>query len=317
VRTLLLVLLGAASALAEEPPPSARFVARPDVVLSSPPDGPRFREPLGVSTDPFGNVFVADTGNHRVIRYEADGTFVFQFGGFGWSDGELSRPTDVCAREGFRLFVVDAGNERIQEYDIGDSSPEGTAFPFEEGRGLSGEALVRPVRMDVDREGRIYVSDELCHCVWIFSATGALVTQLGGLGDAPSRFRNPAGVAVGPKGAVYVADAGNARVQVFDSIGNWKAVWNGPADDPLEEPTGIDVAPDGNVYVADATAARVRVFTPAGVPLFSFGGPGDGEGRFRAPVDVEVGPDGRAWVVDEIRETVQAFRIVRAVAGER
>lgn len=320
MRSFLLVLLGALPALAAEPEgpgPSARFEVGLDVALAAPPDGSAFRQPLGVSTDLFGNVFVADTGNHRVVRYDADGAFVFQFGGYGWSDGELSGPTDVCAREGFRLFVVDAGNERIQEFDISDSSPEGTAFPFGEGRSLSGEELVRPVRMDVDREGRIYVSDELCHCVWIFSATGDLVTQLGGLGDAPSRFRNPAGVAVGPRGSVYVADPGNRRVQVFDSIGNWKAAWTGPADDPLEEPTGIDVSPDGNVYVSDGAAARIRVFTTAGVPLFSFGGPGDGEGTFRAPVDVEVGPDGRVWVVDEVRETVEAFRIVRAVAGER
>ncbi|HMB67811.1 MAG TPA: NHL repeat-containing protein [bacterium] len=317
MRSALLFLLGASVGLAEEPHPSARFVASPDLRLAPPPDGPSFRGPLGVSTDPFGNVFVADTGNHRVIRYDEKGRFVFQFGGYGWSQGELSGPTDVCAREGFRLFVVDAGNERIQVFDIGDSSPEGTAFPFGEGRGLSGEELVRPVRMDADREGRIYVSDELCHCVWIFSATGGLVTQLGGLGEAPSRFRDPAGVAVGPRGSVYVADAGNGRVQVFDSIGNWKAAWTGPADDPLQEPTGIDVSPDGNVYVADAAAARIRVFTPAGVALFSFGGPGEDEARFHAPVDVEVGPDGRAWVVDEVRQTVQAFRIVRAVAGER
>lgn len=307
---ILLVLLGAGYAPAEEAPPSARFRAELDVALAAPPDGPGLRGPLGVSTDLFGNVFVADTGNHRVLRYDADGAFVFQFGGYGWSEGELSRPTDVCAREGFRLFVVDAGNERIQEFDIGDSSPEGTAFPFGEGRGLSGEELVRPVRMDADREGRVYVSDELCHCVWIFSATGELVTQLGGLGEAPSRFRGPAGVAVGGRGEVYVADPGNRRVQVFDSIGNWKAAWGGPAGDPLEEPTGIDVGPDGNVYVADAAAARVRVFTAAGIPLFSFGG-------FRAPVDVAVGPDGRVWVVDEIRQTVEGFRIERAVAGER
>jgi DNA-binding beta-propeller fold protein YncE len=295
----------------EAPPPSTRLLAGLDVVLAAPPDGPGFRGPLGVSTDPFGNVFVADTGNHRVVRYDADGAYVFQFGGYGWNDGELSGPTDVCAREGFRLFVVDAGNERIQEFDIGDSSPEGTAFPFGEGRGLSGEELVRPVRMDVDREGRMYVSDELCHCVWIFAATGDLAAQLGGLGDAPSRFRRPAGVAVGPDGSVHVADAGNRRVQVFDSIGNWRAAWSGPADDPLVEPSGIDVSPEGNVYVADAAAARVRVFTAAGVPLFSFGA------GFRAPVDVEVGPDGRVWVVDEVRGTVEGFRIVRAVAGER
>lgn len=317
MRPLVLLLLGVLPALAAEPESSSRFLARFDIALTT-PEGGGFREPLGVSTDPFGNVFVADTGNHRVVQYDPHGRFVIELGGYGWDEGELSRPTDVCAREGFRLFVVDAGNDRIQEFDISDKSSAGTAFPFQEGEGLSGEALVRPVRMDLDREGRIYVSDDLCHCVWIFSPTGSLVLELGGLGDAASRFRDPAGVAVGARGAVYVADPGNHRIQVFDSIGNWKAAWDGPAEDPLKEPTGIDVGADGNVYVADAADARVRVFTAEGIPLFSFGGPGDAPGTFRSPVDVAVGPDGRVWVVDEVRQTVEGYRIERvSVPGER
>lgn len=306
---------------AAAPPDSAvegaRFVARHEISLFAAVDSPGFREPQAVSTDVLGDVFVADTGNHRVVQFDVDGRRVVEFGGYGWRDGELSGPTDACAREGFRLFVVDAGNERIQMYDINDASPLGSALPFREGQGLLQEELVRPRRMDLDAEGRIYVSDELCHCVWIFTPTGQLATQLGGLGDAPTRFRAPAGVAVGPKGRVYVADAGNRRIQVFDSIGNWLAVWGGPEEDLFVEPTGIDVADDGTVWVADVGAGVVRLLTAEGAPLFSFGGFGDGPGRFRAPVDVAVGPQGRLWVVDREREVVEGFRIERAVADGR
>jgi len=119
---------------------SARLEARFEMSLHSTPDGPGFRSPGAISADLFGNVFVADTGNHRVVHFDADGRFVFEFGGYGWNDGELSSPTDVSAREGFRLFVVDAGNERIQQFDISDSSPEGEVFPFREGEGLFGVA---------------------------------------------------------------------------------------------------------------------------------------------------------------------------------
>lgn len=292
------------------------WIARRVAALLPPPGGPAFREPAAISADPFGRLFVADAGNHRVVQYDADGRAVFEFGGYGWRDGQLSHPTDVCAREGFRLFVVDSGNERIQQFDIDDASAEGAAFPFEEGAGLGEETLVRPSRMDLDAEGRVYVADELCHCVWIFAPTGALVARWGGLGDAPTRFRAPAGVAVGEKGRVYVADAGNRRVQVFDSIGNWVATWTGPADDPLVEPAGIDVGPDGRVWVADAGAGRVRAFTPEGFPVLSFdGGPGDG--AFRAPCDVEAVRGSRVWVVDRERGTVEGFRVEQLPAGAR
>jgi DNA-binding beta-propeller fold protein YncE len=236
---------------------------------------------------------------------------VFTFGGYGWDEGELSGPTDVCAREGFRLFVVDAGNDRVQQFDIGDSSPEGVVFPFQTGSGFAGEELVRPYRMDVDDEGRIYICDSLCHCVWVFAPTGELIDRLGGLGGEPTRMRDPGGVAIGPQGRVYVADTGNRRIQVFDLLGNWLAAWGGDDTELLVEPTGIDVGPGGNVFVADAGASRVVVLTSAGVPLFRFGGPGDGPGRFRAPVDVAVTEDGRVYVVDEVRQVVERFRILR------
>ncbi|MBZ0266962.1 NHL repeat-containing protein, partial [bacterium] len=200
---------------------TARLAVRHEITLPAPPKGPPFRAPRAVTVDPFGNLFLADTGNHRVLRYDPKGRFVFEYGGFGWRDGELSRPSDVCANDGFRLFVADEGNERIQEFDILDENAVGRVFPFVEGNGLEDEALVRPSRIQLDREGRIYVSDPLCHCVWIFAPTGELVNRLGSLGEASSRFRDPDGVAVGPKGRVYVADTGNRRIQVFDAIGNW------------------------------------------------------------------------------------------------
>ncbi|MGH2571164.1 MAG: NHL repeat-containing protein [bacterium] len=290
---------------------STRLVAVYEASLQSGPDGPGFRRPRAVSTDPLGNVFVADTGNHRVLHFDALGRFVFEFGGYGWDVGELSSPTDVSAREGFKLFVADSGNERIQWFDISDSSPEGAVFPFQEGEGLEGEALVLPSRLSIDPEGRVYVSDPLCHCVWIFTPTGELLMKLGGLGSEPARFRDPSGVIVGRQGTVYVADSGNHRIQVFDSIGSWVAAWGGPEDDPLVRPVGVDVDPAGNVWVADAGSAWVRVFTPAGIPLFRFGGPGEGPGRFRSPVDVAVGRDGVVYVVDEEREVVERYRVRR------
>jgi len=310
------LFFGAAHADVDELRGGVRLVARYEASLLVPSRDQSFLEPSGVSVDPFGNVFVADTGNHRVVQFDALGRYVFEFGGYGWNPGELSRPADVAAGEGFRLFVVDTGNERIQEFDISDSSPEGVVFPFGEGTGFDGEELVRPERMRVDPEGRIYVTDALCHCVWIFAPTGELVLRLGGLGESESRFHDPAGVAVDARGRVYVADSGNARIQVFDSIGNWLESWGGAEDDRFVEPTGIDVGRDGMVYVADPGARCVHVLTRDGVPLLRFGTDGDGPGSFRRPVDVAAGPDGALYVVDEARNVVERYRIDRIADRE-
>jgi len=288
-----------------------QLVARYEGTLVVPPTEPPFRSPSGITTDFQGNVFVVDTGNHRVLHFDRMGRFVIDFGGYGWNTGELSSPTDASAREGFRLFVADAGNERIQQFDIGDSSPEGVAFPFAEGAGLQSEELVRPSRLDIDEEGRMYISDSLCHCIWIFTPTGELLSKMGGLGDEPSRFREPSGVAVGNKGQVFVADTGNRRIQVFDPLGNWVASWGSPSDGLFIEPTGIDADLEGRVYIADRASARIHVFTAEGRSLFTFGGKGKGPGTFQAPVDIAAAPDGRIFVVDQERQTVERYRILR------
>jgi DNA-binding beta-propeller fold protein YncE len=300
-------------------PPSAtrgtRFFARHEISLFAADGRPGFREPGAVSVDLFGNIFVADTGNHRVVQFDPRGRRVFEFGGYGWREGELSSPSDVCAREGFRLFVVDAGNERVQQFHIRDATAEGSVLPFAAGRGFADQELVRPQRMDLDAEGRSYVTDELCHCVWIFSPVGQLVARLGGLGEAATRFRSPAGVAVDARGRAYVADAGNRRVQVFDAIGNWLATWGGGNTNLFVEPAGIAVAPDGGVWVADRGTSRVILLSATGEFVFAFGGQGDGPGTFRRLTDVEVGPDGRVWVADAERGVVEGYRIER-VADE-
>ncbi|MCA9752024.1 MAG: hypothetical protein KC591_07520, partial [Gemmatimonadetes bacterium] len=132
----------AASTAASEDDLAAHLAARYDRVLLAPEDRP-LRNPSAVSVDPFGGIFVADTDNHRVLQYDAAGRFTFALGGYGWESGRLSQPTDVCAREGFRVFVADAGNDRVQSFSIRDSAEEGTVFPFSFGSGFGGEPLVR------------------------------------------------------------------------------------------------------------------------------------------------------------------------------
>lgn len=84
------------------------------------------------------------------------------------------------------------------------------------------------------------------------------VPGLGGEGASPGRFRAPAGVAFDAQGRLYVADAGNARVQVIDpKSGAVIAI----LDDGLRLPTLAAIAPDGTVYVTDAGTGMIHVFS--------------------------------------------------------
>jgi DNA-binding beta-propeller fold protein YncE len=81
------------------------------------------------------------------------------------------------------------------------------------------------------------------------------------------QFSSPNGISVDPAGNVYVVDAGNYRIQKFDSKGIFITKWgtSGTADGQFSSPNGISVDPAGNVYVVDAGNYRIQKFDSKGI----------------------------------------------------
>ncbi len=76
----------------------------------------QFRNPLGIAADSRGNVFVADTGNHRIVRLlhkDAKMKFVRSFGSEGHGELQFSTPSQVALGSSGTLYVTDTGNDRV------------------------------------------------------------------------------------------------------------------------------------------------------------------------------------------------------------
>ena len=76
----------------------------------------QFNAPLGVATDGNGNVYVADTNNNRIQKFDASGTFLATWGIAGSGNGQFSDPTGVATHGSGDVYVADAGNNRIQKF---------------------------------------------------------------------------------------------------------------------------------------------------------------------------------------------------------
>ncbi len=120
------------------------------------------------------------------------------------------------------------------------------------------------------------------------------------------RLNNPVGIAAG-NSRVYVADAGNHQIQVFDLEGNWITSFGkrGSALGEFNRPMHITLAPDGNLFVADYLNDRIQVLSPEGVPLYSIGSGGSGPGEFNAPAGVAVDAQGNLYVADFFNHRIQ------------
>jgi len=124
-------------------------------------------------------------------------------------------------------------------------------------------------------------------------------------GAAPGQFRDPTGIAV-TGGEVFVADARNGRIQVFDLQGAFKRAFGRPGEalGELGRPMNLDIQ-GRKIYVPEYFNDRLQVFSIDGMPLDAFGGPGDGEGKFRSPGGVAVSHVGKIHVVEFMGHRMQ------------
>jgi sugar lactone lactonase YvrE len=144
--------------------------------------------------------------------------------------------------------------------------------------------------------------------VWVPAAKEpgyVFVSAWGERGAAPGQFNDPTGIAV-TDAEVFVSDARNARIQVFDYDGRFKRAFGTSGDRPgqLGRPMNLTIAGD-ELYVADYWNDRIQVFGLDGIPRRLIGRAGSGPGEFNAPGGVAVASNGELFVADFYNQRIQ------------
>ena len=124
----------------------------------------------------------------------------------------------------------------------------------------------------------------------------------------PDGMKDPYGIAINSAGRIYVTDAGNSRVLVFDGEGKllskWDAQGSGEGQFHSMGFGGLAIDPDDNVFVVDNGNHRVQKFDKDGNFLLQWGSEGTGDGQFVRAIGIATDKDGNAlrdshghWVV--------------------
>ncbi|MBB5118226.1 NHL repeat-containing protein [Streptomyces eurocidicus] len=254
----------------------------------------RLYNPSSVAVDDAGNLYIADTSNHRIRKVTPNGiiTTVAGNGTAGYvSDGgpaiatPLNSPYGVAVDRSGNLYIADYGNHRIRKVtpngNITTIAGNGTAGYVSDGGPAIATRLYYPIGLTVDAAGNLYIADRHNHRIRKVTPNG-IITTVAGNGTAGyvsdggpalgTRLHYPWGVALDEAGNLYIGDGHNHRIRKVTSdgiittiAGNGTAGYvddGGPAAGTrLYYPYGIALDRAGNLYIADQSNQRIRGVT--------------------------------------------------------
>jgi DNA-binding beta-propeller fold protein YncE len=158
-------------------------------------------------------VYVADSGNNRIQRFNLNGGEAMAWGTKGSGPGQFSYPRGLAANSS-EVVVADDDNHRIEKFD-----PAGAFQAVAGSQGGGPNEFAFPYGVSLDAAGNIYVADDLNHRIVKLSPQLGFLSAWGGFGSAPGQLAFPRALAADPLGFTFVADTANGRVQMFDPGG--------------------------------------------------------------------------------------------------
>ncbi|CAF1338855.1 unnamed protein product [Rotaria sp. Silwood1] len=267
--------------------------------------------PWGLYVDDDQTIYVADWGNHRIVKWKPgapNGKMVAGDNGEGNHANQLSYPRDVIVDKQSNSFIVsDDGNHRVVRWPCRN--------------GTRGETIISNIScigLTVDGNGSLYAVDiekDAVRRYKIGDTQGTMVAGGNGDGDHLDQLSNPRYIFVDRDHAVYVSDGWNHRVMRWEEGAKQGTIvagsqGKGNSLTQLNEPEGVVVDQLGTVYVADSLNHRIMRW-PKGATQGSIIVGGNGEGtqsnQLNCPSCLSFDRHGNLYVVDNENHRVQKF----------
>ncbi len=282
---------------------------------------------FGITITGADNIFIADGDNYRVLKCNTSGTcshFAGTTGSPGWSNSQFAWPADAAVDSSGNVFVSDWSNHRVQKFNsagVYQSTLGVTRVPYI----VDTERLNAPWGVTVATDGSIYLTERSGYRLVKLNKDGVqqwAVGQAGVYGNDNSHFGDswagPEGnPAVDSGGKVYVPDAPNHRIQIYNTNGVYQSSFGNYGDGNYEFdfPAGVAISPvNGDIYILDHANQRVQIYTSSLVYKASLGAldsPGAGNYQFRWPRGLTVDKNGNIYVADTDNQRVQMYNSSR------
>lgn len=299
----------------------------------------------GLAVSGSGEIYVADSYNGRVLKFNSDGTAapasMINISG--------SMPVGVVVDSQDNIYIIDQNQSRVWKY-----SDQGSYITSWGGYGAGDDKFYAIHAIAIDAADNIYIADTFTGEIKKFSSSGVFQLKMGSTGFGDGQFNSLSSIAVDQSGVLYAADNSD-RIQRFDtSNGNYLGKWsestmsnilsvsldgsgnllamsshgldtkiykfntsNGSVDvidkyligdSQFDEVTSSTHDPEGNLYAVDTGSHRIVKFDPSGNPLKVWGSYGSADGEMITPYYIKYNPHtGNLMVADSGNNRIQVF----------
>jgi predicted membrane-bound mannosyltransferase/streptogramin lyase len=221
-----------------------------------------FNEPWGVAVGPDGSVYVTDTWNNRIQKFNASGQFIKMWIAAAQPTDVFYGPRGIAVDAQGRVYIADTGNKRIVVFDANGNF----LTQFGSG-GLDPGQFDEPVGVTVDASGNVYVTDTWNQRVQTFSQspdglTFSPLKQWDVAGWYGQSLDNKPFIAVDNKGHVFITDPEGFRVIEYTTDGQLVQTWGdyGATSSTFGIAAGIAIDAQGNIWISDAGNNRIMRF---------------------------------------------------------
>ncbi|MEJ7838895.1 MAG: NHL repeat-containing protein, partial [Thermomicrobiales bacterium] len=261
-------------------------------------------------------IYVLDSGNLRVERYQRDGTFIGVWDGTTDANAAFATqfnlgPGGIYESEAGVTYVADTWNHRVVflnangEFagELGQRAVVTDAANSVDPN-VSAGLFYGPRGVTVDN-GEIFVTDTGNERVQVFSTDGTFLRAFGGYGTEDGKLIEPVGITIGPDGNVYVADSGNGRISIFTRNGEFISNLIIPQwQNQTERVNYLAFGPDGVLYATSPATSEVLAIGNGQIAVVASASSPE---EFERPMGIAVDEQGTLLVVDTGRATVIEF----------
>ncbi len=227
-----------------------------------------------------GQIYVSDTGNHRILQLSPDGEVIKVIGGFGWQKEQFYAPYDIHASSALDIFVADYNNHRIQRYD---KDLNYISSLYSDANWAPTVQFGFPKSIASSFHGELFLLDGENTRILKLNSFGEPEMSFGDFAEGRGRLLQPVKLCISPDDQIFVSDARANKIVVFDYFGNYLTEIGATV---LKQPQGIFFSPRRLLFVADQGNGRIVVFKPDGELVLFYSGVSGGGGALLQPVDV-------------------------------